>query len=80
MRTVEELAEDIRALTPEERRTIAIIAMDMPEDEDDEAQDPTVAAAWEAEIDRRIRSIDDGTAVGIPWEEVKRKMDIKYGR
>jgi putative addiction module component (TIGR02574 family) len=30
-----------------------------------------VDAAWEKEIARRVKEIDDGTAELIPWEEVR---------
>lgn len=40
------------------------------DDEDSDASE--IEAAWEEEILARIQAIDDGTAVGIPYEEVIR--------
>lgn len=34
-----------------------------------------VDAAWSAEIEKRIRSIDDGSAKLIPWDEVRQEID-----
>ena len=36
--------------------------------------DPEVEAAWGAEIERRVRAIESGTAKPIPWSEVRRKL------
>ncbi len=37
-----------------------------------EKMDPGVAAAWDAEIKRRIEELDSGKVKTIPWEEVRR--------
>lgn len=36
--------------------------------------DPDADAAWRAEIARRVKSLDDGTAKTIPWAEVERGL------
>lgn len=36
--------------------------------------DPDADAAWRAEIARRLKSLDDGTAKTIPWSEVERGL------
>ena len=33
-----------------------------------------VRAAWEAEIERRIQEIDDGTVELIPWEQARKMI------
>ncbi len=38
-----------------------------------------VDAAWEAEIERRIRQIDGGEVQCIPWETVMAEMRGKFG-
>jgi hypothetical protein len=37
--------------------------------------DPSVEAAWDTELQARIRAIDEGRAVGVPLEEVMRQAD-----
>jgi putative addiction module component (TIGR02574 family) len=37
--------------------------------------DPNAEAAWDAEIDRRIASIEAGTVTLEPWEQVKRRIE-----
>jgi len=34
--------------------------------------DPAIEAVWEEEIFARIQAIDNGSAVGVPYEEVLR--------
>ena len=38
-----------------------------------------VEAAWDAEIDRRIREIDAGEVECVPWEQVMADLRSKYG-
>ena len=40
---------------------------------------PEIAEAWDEEIARRLKEIDDGTVEMIPAEEVHRRLDEKYG-
>ncbi|MEO9593313.1 addiction module protein [Rhodopirellula bahusiensis] len=40
----------------------------------DPADDPLADAAWAAEIERRIESIDNGTAELRPWDDVMSEM------
>ena len=36
--------------------------------------DDGVEAAWDAEIARRLREIQDGQVVPVPWTEVRRQF------
>ena len=37
-------------------------------------EDPEWAAAWAAELDRRVKELDAGIVTGIPWEQVKSEI------
>lgn len=37
-------------------------------------EDPAWASAWAAELDRRVRDLDSGTAKAIPWQQVKSEI------
>jgi putative addiction module component (TIGR02574 family) len=37
--------------------------------------DPDAAAAWDAEIERRIEAIEAGQIALEPWDEVKRRIE-----
>ena len=36
--------------------------------------DPGAEAAWDREIERRVRQIDDGTVKMTPWSEVRKRL------
>lgn len=42
--------------------------------------DPERDAAWTAEIERRLRDIDEGRALLIPWEEASNRLEKSLKR
>ena len=65
---LEEITEQALRLTKQER--LALANRLLSEEQDEDAS--TIEAAWEEEILARVQAIDDGTAVGIPYNEVIR--------
>ena len=65
---LEEITERALRLSWQERLALANRLLS----DDHDGDVPGVEAAWEEEILARIQAIDDGTAVGIPYEEVIR--------
>lgn len=70
MRHFDAILAEALQLSPAEREDFAARLLDSL----DGPADPDVEAAWGAEIQRRLREIDEGTAVCIPWEEVRRRL------
>lgn len=67
--TKEQIKKEAMKLSPEERADLAdwLWVSAMPHEE--------VAAAWDAEIARRIAEIDAGTTKFVPEEEVFAEID-----
>ena len=65
---LEEVTEKALQLSQEERLALANRLLSAEET----AGSSAVEAAWEAEILARIEAIDNGSAVGVPYEEVLR--------
>ena len=65
---LEEITEQALKLTKQERLALANRLLSEEQDEDALA----IEAAWEEEILARVQAIDDGTAEGIPYNEVIR--------
>jgi putative addiction module component (TIGR02574 family) len=65
---LEEITEKALRLSRQERLALANRLLSDDEDRDT----PEIEAAWEEEILARIQTIDEGTAAGIPYEEVIR--------
>jgi putative addiction module component (TIGR02574 family) len=67
---LEEITQSALKLSRRERMALASRLLTADEDGGDTAAE--IEAAWEEEILGRIEAIDEGTAVGVPYEEVKR--------
>jgi putative addiction module component (TIGR02574 family) len=65
---LEEITEKAFRLSRQERLALANRLLS----DDEENVSAEIEAAWENEIVARVQAIDDGTAVGIPYEEVVR--------
>jgi putative addiction module component (TIGR02574 family) len=63
---LEEITQKAFTLSRQERLALANRLLS----NDEENVTAEIKAAWEDEILTRIQAIDDGTAVGIPYEEV----------
>lgn len=59
-------------LSPEARAALAGSLLASLEGE----VDADAEAAWGAEIERRIREIDQGVTKLVPWDEVKRRIGL----
>ena len=69
--THEEIAAEALRLSAEQRADLADklwMSVDTPE---------AVAAAWDAEIERRIAQLDSGEVETVPFEEVIAKLRAK---
>jgi putative addiction module component (TIGR02574 family) len=65
---LEEITEKALRLSRQEK--LALANRLLSDDEDRDASE--IEAAWEDEILARIQAIDEGTAVGVPYEDVIR--------
>jgi DNA phosphorothioation-dependent restriction protein DptG len=74
-RTLQEIYQDALRLSPEEREKLACM---LENDLDDWYATPEIAQAWNEEIARRIKAIDDGTAKLQDGEKVFRELRRKY--
>jgi putative addiction module component (TIGR02574 family) len=71
--TAQQVASEAMKLSPEERADLADklwLSVNSQEDVD---------AAWEIEIERRMRQIDTGEVEMIPWETVMANLRAKLG-
>jgi putative addiction module component (TIGR02574 family) len=62
------LLQEALRLPPEARAALAGSLLDSL----DGPPDPDAEAAWEAEIAARIRDLDTGKVVAVPWSEARR--------
>ena len=67
-KAAEQLLSDAMALDDLERAELAARLLETL----DPIADSDYARAWEAEIESRIRELDQGTAKAIPWEQARK--------
>ena len=65
-----DLLQEAMKLPPEARAALASSLLDSLDTE----MDADAEAAWGAEIERRIRGIDQGATRLVPWDEVRRRI------
>jgi len=65
----DEITRQASQLPREQRLALAEFLLELEE----APADPQVAAEWEQEIQERIRAIEEGSARGIPYEQVMRE-------
>ncbi len=65
-----DLLKEALKLPPEARAALAGSLLESLDQEVDEGAE----AAWQEEIDRRLREIDSGKVKPIPWSEARRKI------
>ena len=75
-RSFAEIAQEALTLSQDEQLRLARTLLEKAE----ACGDVGAEAAWEEEIERRIRKIDSGLAKGRPFAEVLRDIDRQLGR
>ena len=68
---LEEVTREAIQLPRHQRLALARILMDL----DDPGTDADVDAAWDAEIQARVRAVQEGRVEGIPYEQVLARID-----
>lgn len=68
MTTLQDVRDLAAELTDEERELLAVELLAGIEPE------PGYDAYWDAEVARRVTSLEGGEAALIPWEEVRRQL------
>jgi putative addiction module component (TIGR02574 family) len=71
--TPAELLQHALQLAPDDRLALASELLESVEG----PEEPEWAEAWAAELDRRVRELDEGRVQGVPWSEVKAKMEAR---
>ena len=66
---VSDLLKRALSLPVDERAALANTLLDSLEQMDESAQE-----AWDKEVARRVKDLEAGKAVTVPWEELGRKL------
>ena len=63
---LEDVTREAIELPPHQRLALARLLIEL----DDPCSDTDVEAVWEAEIQARVRAVNEGRAEGIPYDQV----------
>ena len=74
--TFEKVARQALELSRPQRLTLAGLLLEL----EDTGADPAAEAEWDREIRARIKAVDEGTAVGVPYEQVMQEADKRLVR
>lgn len=77
---VEKILQEALALPPEERVRIANALYESvgPDDDGEELSEEEWNVAWAAELDRRMKEVDEGRAEMIPAEQVFAELRARF--
>ena len=75
-KSVAEIYDEASELDESDRAELAGLLLESIEP----VADRDVEQAWVEEIERRLKTVEDGSANRIPWEEVKRRTHEKLSR
>ena len=70
-KALEEVSRDAIQLPRQQRLALARFLIEM----DESSVEQGVEAMWEAEIEARVRAVDEGRSEGIPYEQVISRID-----
>ncbi len=73
---LEELTREAIGLPRHQRLSLARLLIEL----DDPGSNADVDAAWEAEIQARVRAVREGRVEGIPYEDVLARVDRRLAR
>ena len=73
---LEDVAREAIELPRHQRLSLARLLIDL----DDPGSDADVEAAWDVEIQARVRAVQAGHVEGIPYEEVLARVDRRLAR
>ena len=73
---LEDVAREAIELPRHQRLSLARLLIDL----DDPGSDADVEAAWDVEIQARVRAVQEGHVEGIPYEEVLARVDRRLAR
>ena len=71
---IEELAKEVVSLPRHQRFTLVRLLLDL----DQPGANAEIDAAWEEEISARVKAVDQGRTVGIPYEDIRKEMASRF--
>jgi putative addiction module component (TIGR02574 family) len=72
--SIEEITKEVVELPRHQRLALIRFLLDL----DQPGTNKEVDQAWDEEIRARVKAVDEGRAVGIPYEQIKKEMTDRF--
>jgi putative addiction module component (TIGR02574 family) len=72
--TIEEITKELVDLPRHQRLALVRLLLDL----DQPGTPGEIDGAWDEEIRARVKAVDEGRAVGIPYEQIKKEMADRF--
>ncbi len=72
--SIEEISKEIIELPRHQRLALVRLLLDL----DRPGTSEDIESTWDEEIRARVNAVDDGRAVGIPYEQIKKEMADRF--
>ena len=72
--SIEEITKEVVGLPRHQRLALLKLLLDL----DRSHADPGMESAWDEEIRARVEAVDEGRAVGIPYEQIREEMGRRF--
>jgi len=76
--SIEEITKEIVGLPRHQRLALVKLLLDLDRSHADPGADPGIEGAWDEEIRARVKAVDEGRAVGIPYEQIREEMARRF--
>ncbi len=73
--SIEKISQEVVDLSPRERVALMRILLELDRPSTGNEVDQT----WDQEIRARIKAVDEGRAIGIPYDQFKQEMTRRFG-
>ena len=75
-KTLSQVAQDAAELPASDRLKLARLMLDLTDLEP--ASSDQVQSEWDEEIQRRLEELRSGQVIGVPLEEVKKRIEARF--
>jgi len=72
--SIEEITKEVVELPRHQRLALIRLLLDL----DQPGTNEEVDRAWDEEIRARVKAVDEGRAVGIPYEQIRKEMAERF--
>lgn len=72
--SLEEITKEVVELPRHQRLALVRLLLDL----DQPATTDDIEQAWDEEIRARVKAVDEGRANGIPYEQIKNEMAVRF--